>query len=259
MFSVFSFLFTALVLLIMSSVKIINEYERAVIFRLGNLIGAKGPGIIIVIPVIDKMVRVDTRIETLDVRPQDIITRDNVTIKVNAVVYFRVLDPAKAVNEATNYLLATSELSQTTLRSVVGQVELDTLLSEREAVNHRLADILDQQTEPWGVKVSNVEVKQVDLPVEMQRAMAKQAEAERERRAKVIAAEGELQASEKLGAAAAVMEKNPISVQLRYLQTLAEMSNENTTNTIIPFPMELFKGLMPKEYFNVVKAEPKDV
>src|SRR6476659_8629912 len=186
------------------SVKVLNEYERGVIFRLGRIIGAKGPGLIILIPVVDRMVRVDMRTVTMDVPPQDVITRDNVTIKVNAVVYFRVVDPNRAVVEVENFLLATSKLAQTTLRSVLGQVELDELLASRESINHRLQEILDRETENWGVKVSNVEVKQIDLPAEMQRAMARQAEAERERRAKVIAAEGELQASQKLSEAAHV-------------------------------------------------------
>jgi regulator of protease activity HflC (stomatin/prohibitin superfamily) len=226
------------------SVKVLNEYERGVVFRLGRIIGAKGPGLIILIPVIDRLVRIDMRTVTLDVPPQDVISRDNVTIKVNAVVYFRVVEPNRAVVEVENYLLATSKLAQTTLRSVLGQVELDELLSSRESINHRLQEILDNQTEPWGVKVSNVEVKQIDLPAEMQRAMARQAEAERERRAKVIAAEGEMQASQKLAEAAAVMEKQPISLQLRYLQTVREMSSEHTTTTIIPLPMDLIKPFL---------------
>ena len=228
-------------------VRILNEYERGVIFRLGRIIGAKGPGLIFLIPWVDRMFRVDMRTVTLDVPPQDVISRDNVTIKVNAVVYFRVLDPNKAVVEVENYLMATSKLAQTTLRSVLGQVELDELLAARDNINHRLQEILDAQTGPWGVKVSHVEVKQIDLPTEMQRAMAKQAEAERERRAKVIAAEGEFQASQKLGQAAEVMEANPISLQLRYLQTLQEMSNEHTVHTLIPFPMELIKPFLGKE------------
>jgi regulator of protease activity HflC (stomatin/prohibitin superfamily) len=226
------------------SVKVLKEYERGVIFRLGRIIGAKGPGLIILIPVIDTMVRVDMRTVTMDVPPQDVISRDNVTIKVNAVVYFRVVEPNRAVVEVENYLLATSKLAQTTLRSVLGQVELDELLASRESINHRLQEILDKQTEPWGVKVSNVEVKQIDLPAEMQRAMARQAEAERERRAKIIAAEGELQASQKLAEAAQVMEQRPISLQLRYLQTLREMSSEHTTNTIIPLPMDLIRPFL---------------
>lgn len=226
---------------VLSCIRIINEYERAVVFRLGRNIGAKGPGIIFIIPVIDKMVRIDLRTVTLDVPQQDIITHDNVTIKVNAVIYFKVVNPVQAVIEVENFLLATSKLAQTTLRSVVGQVDLDALLASRETINHRLQTILDAQTSPWGVKVSNVEVKQVDLPVEMQRAMAKQAEAERERRAKVIAAEGEFEASKKLAEAAGIMGKEPMTLQLRYLQTLREMSNERSMTTIVPFPIELLK------------------
>ncbi len=222
-------------------VRVLNEYERGVVFRLGRIEGAKGPGLIILVPILDKMVRVDLRTVTLDVPSQDIITRDNVTIKVNAVIYFKVVDPVQAVIEVENYLMATSKLSQTTLRSVVGQADLDTLLSSRDAINHKLQSILDSQTGPWGVKVSNVEVKQVDLPVEMQRAMAKQAEAERERRAKVISAEGEFEASIKLTAAAKNMESQPMSLQLRYLQTIQEMSTERATTTIVPFPIEILK------------------
>jgi regulator of protease activity HflC (stomatin/prohibitin superfamily) len=224
------------------SVKVLNEYERGVVFRLGRIIGAKGPGLILLVPFMDKMFRVDTRVVTLDVPPQDAISRDNVTIKVNAVVYFRVVDPNRAVVEVENYLLATSKLAQTTLRSVLGQVELDELLASREAINHRLQTILDQQTEPWGVKVSNVEVKQIDLPVEMQRAMARQAEAERERRAKIIAAEGELQASQKLSEAAMVMASSPTTLQLRYLQTLVEISN-NGKATVIPLPIDVLRQI----------------
>lgn len=237
------FLLMGVVFLFMA-VKVLNEYERGVIFRLGRIIGAKGPGLIILIPVIDKMARIDMRTVTMDVPPQDVITRDNVTIKVNAVVYFRVLEPNRAVVEVENYLLATSKLAQTTLRSILGQVELDELLASRDEINHKLQTILDQQTEPWGVKVSNVEVKQIDLPVEMQRAMARQAEAERERRAKIIAAEGELQASQKLAEAAQVMEARPMSLQLRYLQTLNEMSSEKAMHTIIPLPMELLRPFL---------------
>lgn len=222
-------------------VRILNEYERGVVFRLGRIIGAKGPGLIILIPLVDKMVRVDLRTITLDVPAQDIISKDNVTIKVNAVIYFKVVDPIQAVIEVENFLLATSKLSQTTLRSVVGQVDLDALLSQREAINQRLQTILDSQTAPWGVKVSHVEIKQVDLPIEMQRAMAKQAEAERERRAKVISAQGEFEASEKLTQAAKNMETQPMSLQLRYLQTIREMSTERATTTILPFPIELLK------------------
>lgn len=229
-------------LFLMFGVRVLNEYERGVVFRLGRIIGAKGPGIILLIPLIDRMTRVDLRTITLDVPPQDVISRDNVTIKVNAVVYFKVTDPNRAVVEVENYLLATSKLAQTTLRSVLGQVELDELLASRDTVNHRLQEILVRQTQPWGVNVMNVEVKQIDLPVEMQRAMARQAEAERERRAKIIAAEGELQASEKLSEAAERMARSPISLQLRYLQTLREMSSEKTSTIMIPLPMELFRA-----------------
>ena len=200
-------------------VRVVNEYERGVLFRLGRMVGARGPGLVLVIPIVDRMIKVDMRMITLDVPPQDAISRDNVTIKVNAVVYFKVKEPTRAVLEVENYLMATSKLSQTTLRSVFGQVELDELLASRESINQRLQNILDSQTEPWGIKISNVEVKQIDLPVEMQRAMAGQAEAERERRAKVIAAEGELQASKKLAEAAIVMSESPITLQLRYIQT----------------------------------------
>lgn len=240
----FFFLVFLAVTFLMMSVKVLNEYERGVIFRLGRIIGAKGPGLIILIPLIDRMVRVDLRTVTMDVPAQDAITRDNVTIKINAVVYFRVVEPNRAVVEVENYLLATSKLAQTTLRSVVGQVELDELLSSREEINHKLQNILDAQTGPWGVKVSNVEVKQIDLPAEMQRAMAGQAEAERQRRSKIIAAEGELQASQKLSEAAEVLARNPMSLQLRYLQTISEISSEQSTNTIIPLPMELIKPFL---------------
>lgn len=241
------FLVTAAVILVPMFIKILPEYQRGVIFRLGRVIGAKGPGWIVLIPLVDRMTRVDLRTITMDVPPQDIITKDNVTIKVNAVIYFRVVEPNRAVVEVENYLLATSKLAQTTLRSVVGQVELDTLLTSRESINHRLQEILDQQTEPWGVKVSNVEVKQVDLPVEMQRAMAKQAEAERERRAKVIAAIGEKEASQKLAEAAEVLESRPMSLQLRYLQTVLEMSNEKTSTMIVPLPIELMNMFKKKD------------
>src|SRR4051812_30270335 len=242
----FMFIIFLVIVFLFLSVKVLNEYERGVIFRFGRIIGAKGPGLILLFPVVDRMVRIDMRTVTLDVPPQDVISRDNVTIKVNAVVYFRVVEPNRAVVEVENYLLATSKLAQTTLRSVLGQVELDELLSSRETINHRLQEILDKQTEPWGVKVANVEVKQIDLPTEMQRAMAKQAEAERDRRAKIIAAEGEMQASQKLSEAAAVMETRPMSLQLRYLQTLREMSSEHTTTIVIPLPMELIKPFLGK-------------
>jgi regulator of protease activity HflC (stomatin/prohibitin superfamily) len=243
----FFFILVVIVAFFVMSVKVLNEYERGVIFRLGRIIGAKGPGLIILIPVIDRMIRVDLRTITLDVPPQDIITRDNITIKVNAVVYFRVLDPNRAIVEVENYLMATSKLAQTTLRSVIGQVEMDELLAQRDMVNHKLQSILDSQTENWGIKVSNVEVKQIDLPAEMQRAMARQAEAERDRRAKVIAADGELQASQKLSEAAAVMQKNPMTLQLRYLQTMAEMSSEKSSTIVIPLPMDLIKPFLNKD------------
>ncbi len=215
------FVVVVVVMFLMSAIKVLNEYERGVIFRLGRLIGAKGPGLIILIPIIDKMQRISLRLVALDVPAQDVITRDNVSVKVNAVVYFRVMTPNKAVVEVENFLYATSQLSQTTLRSVCGQAELDELLSEREKINARLQEILDKQTDPWGIKVTNVEVKHIDLPDEMKRAMAKQAEAERERRAKVIHAEGEFQAAAKLVEAADLMAPNPMALQLRYLQTLA--------------------------------------
>ena len=237
----FFFLVVLVVFFFATSVRVLNEYERGVVFRLGRVIGAKGPGLFILIPIVDKMMRVDLRTVTLDIPPQDVITRDNVTIKVNAVVYFKVVDPNRAVIEVENFLLATSKLAQTTLRSILGQAELDELLAARDAINHKLQAILDQQTEPWGVKVANVEVKQIDLPVEMQRAMARQAEAERERRAKIIAAEGELQASQKLSEAAEIMDRQPMTLQLRYLQTITEIASEKSTHTIVPLPMELLK------------------
>jgi regulator of protease activity HflC (stomatin/prohibitin superfamily) len=229
-----------------SAIKILNEYERGVIFRLGRLIGAKGPGLIILIPIIDKMQRVSLRLVALEVPPQDVITRDNVSIKVNAVVYFRVMDPNKAVVEVENYLYATSQLSQTTLRSVCGQAALDELLSEREKVNAHLQEILDKHSGPWGIKVTNVEVKQIDLPDEMKRAMAKQAEAERERRAKVIHAEGEFQAAAKLVEAADLMAPNPMALQLRYLQTLREVASEKNSTTLFPIPIDLIKPFLSK-------------
>jgi regulator of protease activity HflC (stomatin/prohibitin superfamily) len=226
-----------------SSIRILREYERGVIFRLGRILdqGAKGPGLILLIPIIDKMVKVSLRIVVMDVPPQDVITQDNVSIKVNAVIYFRVMDPQKAIIEIENYLVGTSQLSQTTLRSVLGQSELDELLSQREKINVRLQHIIDQQTEPWGVKVTHVEVKQIDLPQEMQRAMAKQAEAERERRAKVIAAEGEFQASQKLSDAAKILAEEPSALTLRYLQTLREIATENNSTTIFPVPIDILK------------------
>jgi regulator of protease activity HflC (stomatin/prohibitin superfamily) len=251
MFDLFSggfvILFVIVIGVLATSIRILNEYERGVIFRLGRIQGAKGPGLIILIPIIDKMFRVDLRTVTLDVPAQDAITKDNVTVKVNAVVYFKVIDPSRAFVEVENYLLATSKLAQTTLRSVIGQVEMDELLSSRDEINRKLQGILDAQTEPWGVKVSNVEVKQIDLPVEMQRAMARQAEAERERRAKVIAAEGEFEASKKLSEAAEIINKTPMTLQLRYLQTMVEISSERNTTTFFPFPMEMVQSLFSKK------------
>lgn len=230
-----------------SAIRILKEYERGVIFRLGRVINTKGPGIIIVIPVIDKLVKVSLRLVTMDVPSQDIITRDNVSVKVNAVVYFRVMDPTNAIVEVENFLFATSQLAQTTLRSVCGQSELDDLLSEREKINTELQSILDKHTDPWGIKVSTVEVKHIDLPQEMQRAMAKQAEAERERRAKVINAEGEFQAANRLAEAAGIISKHPEALQLRYLQTLREISAENNSTTLFPIPIDMFKLFVKKD------------
>ncbi|UCE26535.1 MAG: slipin family protein [Candidatus Coatesbacteria bacterium] len=230
-----------ILLILASAIRILREYERAVIFRLGRLIGAKGPGLIILIPIVDRMVRVDLRTVTLDVPPQDVITRDNVSLKVNAVIYFRVMDPNRAIVEVEDYLFATSQLAQTTLRSILGQHELDELLTHREKINQNLQEIIDQQSDPWGIKVSLVEVKHVDLPIEMQRAMAKQAEAERERRAKVINAEGEFQAAERLTEAALTMAQSPVTLQLRYLQTLREVAAENNSTTLFPIPIDLFE------------------
>ena len=238
--------FVILGLILASAIRILKEYERGVIFRLGRLIGEKGPGLILLIPIIDKMQKVILRLVVLDVPPQDVITRDNVSIKVNAVVYFRVMDSNNAVVQVENFLYATSQLAQTTLRSVLGQVELDELLAERDKINKNLQDILDRQTDPWGVKVTNVEVKHVDLPQEMQRAMAKQAEAERDKRAKVIHAEGEFQAAARLQDAAKIMEVNPITLQLRYLQTLAEISSESSTNTIFPIPLDMITPFLKR-------------
>ena len=227
-----------------SAIRILKEYERGVIFRLGRVIGTKGPGLILLIPLIDKMQKVSLRLITLDVPPQDVITRDNVSIKVNAVIYFRVMDPNKAVVEVENFLYATSQLAQTTLRSILGEWELDDLLSEREKINHGLQSILDKQTDPWGIKVSTVEVKHVDLPEEMKRAMAKQAEAERERRAKVINAEGEFQAAQKLSDAATIIQDTPVALQLRFLQTLREVATENNSTTLFPIPIDLFQPFL---------------
>lgn len=235
-------------IILANAVRILREYERGVVFRLGRLIGktGRGPGLVLLIPLIDRMVRVSLRTVVLDVPPQDIITRDNVSIKVNAVVYFRVLQPNKAIVEVENYLFATSQISQTTLRSVLGQSELDDLLSQREKINQRLQQIIDGHTEPWGIKVSNVEVKQIDLPQEMQRAMARQAEAERERRSKVIAAEGEFQASQRLADAAKVLAEQPSALTLRYLQTLKEIASENNSTTIFPIPIDLLTAFTKK-------------
>jgi len=228
-------------LFLYSAIKILNEFERGVIFRLGRVIQAKGPGLIILIPIVDRMVKVSMRLVAMDVDPQDVITRDNVSVKVNAVIYFRVIDPVKAIVEVESYNYAMSQLAQTTLRSVCGQAELDELLSAREKINAHLQEILDTHTDPWGIKVANVELKHIDLPQEMQRAMAKQAEAERERRAKVINAEGEYQAANKLAEAAQIIQEHPMALQLRYLQTMREMAAENNSTTIFPLPIDLFR------------------
>ncbi|MDP3011370.1 MAG: slipin family protein [Candidatus Hydromicrobium sp.] len=228
-------------ILLLSAVKILREYERGVIFRFGRLSGTKGPGIFLIIPFVDKMIKVDLRTVTMDVPPQDIITRDNVPVKVNAVIYFRVMDPAKSVIKIERYIVATSQIAQTTLRSVLGQAELDDLLARRDKINQELQKIIDEQTDPWGVKVSIVEIKDVELPQTIQRAFARQAEAERERRAKIINAEGEFQASEKLSEAARVLSKYPVSVQLRFLQTLKEIATEQNSTIIFPVPIDLIE------------------
>jgi regulator of protease activity HflC (stomatin/prohibitin superfamily) len=236
------FLIVLAVLFLASAIRILNEYERGVIFRLGRVMSrAKGPGLIILIPVVDRLVKISLRLVAMDVPPQDVITRDNVSVKVNAVIYFRVMDSIKAVIEVENYLYATSQLAQTTLRSVCGGAELDELLSDREKINTQLQEILDKHTDPWGVKVTTVEVKHIDLPQDMQRAMARQAEAERERRAKVINAEGEHQAANRLAQAAEIIAEHPMALQLRYLQTLREVSAENNSTTLFPIPIDLFK------------------
>ena len=247
-----------LLIILAAAVRILREYERGVIFRLGRLIAQKGPGLILLIPFIDQMVRVDLRTITLNVPPQEIITKDNVTVRVNAVAYFRVVDPNMAITEVENYLLATSQISQTTLRSVLGKAELDSLLSERERLNIELQQIIDEQTEPWGVKVSTVEVKDVELPTEMQRAIARQAEAERERRAKVISADGEFQASAKLSQAADVMSRNPTTLQLRYLQTLLEMGVNQNTTIVFPLPIDLLHAFVRKDGEQAPVAPPVD-
>ena len=244
------FYILALVLIVFflaTAIRILREYERGVIFRLGRVIKTKGPGLIILIPVIDKMVRVSLRLVAMDVPSQDVITRDNVSLKVNAVIYFRVMDPNNAVIEVENYLFATSQLAQTTLRSVCGQVELDELLAEREKINTQLQGILDHATDPWGIKVTIVEVKHIDMPQEMQRAMAKQAEAERERRAKVINAEGEYQAANRLAEAAAIIHPHPEAMHLRYLQSLREISAENSSTILFPIPVDLLRPFLKKK------------
>ena len=235
------------VMILFNAIRVLREYERGVIFRLGRLIAAKGPGIVFLIPVVDRMVKVSLRTVVFDVPTQDVITRDNVSIKVNAVVYFRVVQPDKAIVEVENFLIATSQLSQTTLRSVLGQSELDDLLSQRDKINRELQGIIDEHTEPWGIKVSNVEVKQIDLPIEMQRAMAKQAEAERERRAKVVHAEGEFQASQKLADAAAIIATNPIALQLRFLQTLTEVAADKNSTILFPVPIDVLEPFLDRK------------
>ena len=250
MIPIYLFVVVVIIFFLASAIKILNEYERGVIFRLGRVLGTpKGPGLILLIPMVDRMTKVSLRTVVLDIPPQDVITKDNVTIKVNAVVFFRVIDALKAIIDVENYLYATSQLAQTTLRSVLGQAELDDLLSHREKINERLQEILDTHTESWGIKVSNVEVKNVDLPQEMQRAISRQAEAERERRAKIISAEGEFQASTKLSEASDILSRNPMALQLRYLQTLIEISMEKNSTIIFPLPIDLIKMFMdnPKQ------------
>jgi regulator of protease activity HflC (stomatin/prohibitin superfamily) len=232
------------VFIILSGLKILNEYERAVVFRLGRLMAYRGPGVIFVVPILERQVRIDLRTITLEIPAQDVITRDNVTVKVSAVLYFRVIDPSRAVTEVRDYLYATLQLAQTTLRSVGGQSELDELLAQREKINAKIQEVLDLQTEPWGIKVTLVELKNIDLPQDMQRAIAAQAEAERERRAKVIAAEGEFQASQRLAEAAEIMSASPITLQLRYLQTLAEIATEHNSTTVFPVPIDLFEPFL---------------
>jgi len=235
-----------LILILTSAIKVVYEYERGVIFRLGRFSGVKGPGLRLIIPIVDKLMKISLRTVAMDVAPQDVITKDNVSVKVNAVIYFRVVSPEKSIIEVENYLYATSQLAQTSLRSVLGQSELDELLAHRESINQHLQEILDRPTDPWGVKVSNVEIKHVDLPVEMQRAMARQAEAERERRSKVIHAEGEFQAAQKLTDAAEIIASQPGALQLRYLQTLTEIAAENSSTVIFPFPVDLVKPFLSK-------------
>jgi regulator of protease activity HflC (stomatin/prohibitin superfamily) len=236
-----------ILIIVPMSVKVVTEYERGVIFRLGRLVGAKGPGLFLIIPFIDRMVKVDLRVVTMDVPSQEVITKDNVTVRVNAVVYFRVVDPEASVVKVLDHIRATSQISQTTLRNVLGQSELDELLMQREKLNQMLQKIIDEHTDPWGVKVSTVEIKEVELAEEMKRSMAAQAEAERERRAKIIHAEGELQASEKLAQAAAVIGREPATIQLRYLSTLTEIASEKNSTILFPIPIELFRGFFTKE------------
>ncbi|MCO5250417.1 MAG: slipin family protein [Candidatus Kapabacteria bacterium] len=243
-FELFPIVLVLVAIILASAIKVVREYDRAVVFRLGRLIGFKGPGLIILIPFIDRMIRVSLRTITMDIEPQDVITKDNVSIKVNAVLYFRVVYPDKAIVDVENYLYATNQIAQTTLRSILGQSDLDEILSEREQINVRLQQIIDEHTEPWGIKVASVEVKQIDLPLEMQRAMAKQAQAERERRAKVINADGEFQASKKLAEAAEQISKHPIALQLRFLQTLADVATEKNSTIIFPVPIDLLTPFM---------------
>ena len=241
------FVFFIVLIFLSSAIKIVKEYERGVIFRLGRLLGAKGPGLFFIIPVVDKMFRVDLRTAVIDVPVQEVITKDNVPVRVNAVIYFRVMDPEKSIVQVQNYIAATQQISQTTLRSVIGQAHLDQLLAEREELNTRLQEIIDEATDPWGIKVSTVEIKDVELPKSMQRAMAAQAEAERDRRAKIINAEGEFQAAQKLAEAAKVMAAEPMALQLRTLRTISEVSAENASTVILPFPIEILRAFAPKE------------
>ena len=246
MFNLSAIIFVLIIVVILNSVKILKEYERGVIFRLGRFVAVRGPGLIILIPGIEKMAKVNLRTVVMDVPPQDVITKDNISIKVNAVVYFRVVAPEKAILEVEDFYYATSQLSQTTLRSILGQFELDDLLTKRESINIELQDVIDKQTDPWGVKVTSVEIKHIDLPQEMQRAMARQAEAERERRSKIIHAEGEHQSAEKLAEASSIMSKNPITIQLRYLQTLNEIASEKNSTIIFPIPIDIFQAFVSK-------------
>ncbi|MEE9594060.1 MAG: slipin family protein [Candidatus Hydrothermarchaeales archaeon] len=246
-FETISFLVIILLVFLSSAIKIVQEYERGVIFRLGRLVGARGPGLFFIIPILERMIKVDLRTVTLDVPSQEIITKDNVTTRVNAVVYFRIMDPENAIVQVENYFAATSLIAQTTLRSVLGQSELDELLSKREKINSELQTIIDEQTDPWGVKVSTVEIKDLELPENMKRAMAKQAEAERERRAKIIHAEGEFQAAEKLSKAAAIIGKHPAALQLRFLQTVSEATSEKASTFVLPVPIDVIEAFMKKK------------